>query len=58
MEATTNPNIDTSSVNVDVSTFTIEIEGKMNSEDVTDEYPSGIINQGHLFSIIRNGKKY
>lgn len=56
LETTTNQNLDTSSINIDASTFTIEIESKITVEDVTDEYPA-VINQGHLFSIIRNGEK-
>lgn len=56
LDTTTNQNLDTSSVNDDASTFTIEIEAKITVDDVADEYP-GAINQGHLFSIIRNGKK-
>lgn len=55
-DSTTNENLSSSSVNIDSSTFTIEIEGKIAVENVTNEYP-GAINEGHLFSIIRNGKK-
>lgn len=56
IETTTNQNFDTLSPKIDPSNFTIEIEAKITVEEVTDEYP-GVMNQGHLFSIIRNGKR-